>query len=720
MIAPVQRKVLEREFGQFLQASKVPNVRTITQFAKDEIWLPPGGPFAGQKFDFERQPWALHWCALIDSGLYSRFALVKPGQVGGTLMGFNLPLMYHIFERRENTGCGVVSMDMAWDKWCDDIRPIIEASQYRDLIPAEGRGSKGGKFTGITFKNGVSLRFMTPGGNDKTRAGKTLRALVLTEVDGYDEVRETSREGDPISQMEGRLNAFALIASRVYLECTVSIETGRIWKEYKNGTQSILRLQCPHCRHYVELERKDLKGWQTAQTELEAIKNTLFHCPDCSLPWSEDQRKYANHHAVLVHRGQEVTPEGQVIGERPQTITATLRVSAVHNLLRPAGDVGWKEWKAKYAPDNEESNLKSIYQFVFVIPWAGESNATGINEEIVASRLTGLKRYELPEDTETLVVHIDLHLKWHYWTVCAAARNVNPFWKPDAKTLDGKPIPQFMPAHYSIVDYGLRWNPDRKRLGPEGALEAGLEQLAEELESIDFLTEGGRSVPLDLGTIDGGFHPEIGIRFCISSGGIWRVMSGIGRKDSRGKHRYEQPKKRTKDVRPGDHWFDQRQPACPESNGQHWWRLYSDTNYWMHQVHAGFIALPWIDDKGDMPLPPGVERMRRPGSIALFGDDPEEHHRLVDAMVPRSTFATQIVGWIWSETKTKKKGQQIGWNSQWNEDHWFDTTYQTLPGHSVVRAYARRFRPKPPPPQQRPAAERFTTPDGRPYLLTDR
>jgi phage terminase large subunit GpA-like protein len=70
--------------------------------------------------------------------------------------------------------------------------------------------------------------------------------VVITETDGMDESGGTSREADKITQIEGRTRAFGDRA-RIYMECTVSTETGRTWQEYNGGTASAIAIRCPHC-----------------------------------------------------------------------------------------------------------------------------------------------------------------------------------------------------------------------------------------------------------------------------------------------------------------------------------------------------------------------------------------------------------------------------------------------------------------------------------------
>ena len=78
---------------------------------------------------------------------------------------------------------------------------------------------------------------MSGGGSDKSRAGFTSRVVVLTETDGMDQAGATSRESDKVTQLEARTRAYGN-RKRIYMECTVSTEGGRIWQEYLHGRQS--------------------------------------------------------------------------------------------------------------------------------------------------------------------------------------------------------------------------------------------------------------------------------------------------------------------------------------------------------------------------------------------------------------------------------------------------------------------------------------------------
>src|SRR5678816_4563381 len=137
-------------------------------------------------------------------------------QSGKTLACFVIPLLYHLFELGETVICGLPDMDMAADKWREDILPVIERSRYRQLLPSSGGGSRGGRVETIQFANGATLKYMSGGGSDKSRAGFTSRVVVITETDGMDQSGGRSRESDKITQLEARTRAYGS-RKRIYI-----------------------------------------------------------------------------------------------------------------------------------------------------------------------------------------------------------------------------------------------------------------------------------------------------------------------------------------------------------------------------------------------------------------------------------------------------------------------------------------------------------------------
>lgn len=404
----------------FAGHSKSSVFRPITKWVEEEIVL-PNGPFEGNRYRHDRHPASRLLFEAIDSGKWNRFAVTGPTQNGKTLMGYVAPVLYHLFELRETVIIGLPDMGMANDKWQQDFLPVINSSRFRDLLPERGEGSRGGEVKrAITFKDGQTLRFMSGGGRDKKRAGYTARVAAITEVDGMDEAGDTSREADKIEQIEARTRAFGRTGKRIYLECTVSIESGRIWQELTRGTDSKIVRPCPHCGVYVTPEREHLVGWERAESEEQAAKLAHWMCPACSEPWTEEEKHEAAKKVKLLHRGQEITNDGVIHGEPAATQTLGFRWSAIDNPFVTAGDLGAEEWMARRNRDRENSERK-MRQFVWCLPYEPPEIAiTPLDPQEVQGKLSGLKRGEVPSDCIGIAIGVDTGKRELNWTACAA------------------------------------------------------------------------------------------------------------------------------------------------------------------------------------------------------------------------------------------------------------------------------------------------------------
>ncbi len=163
------------------------------------------------------------------SGRWTRTAIAGCVQSGKSTIGSILPTLYYLFEWGEDTIFGAPTMKIDQDKWKKELRPAIMASRYANLLPIEGAGSEGGFAEEIQFLHGASLRFASAGGGDENRSGYPARCVVITEADKMDEAGRSSRETDPLRQLEGRSKSWLEAERRFHTECTVSIATGHIW-----------------------------------------------------------------------------------------------------------------------------------------------------------------------------------------------------------------------------------------------------------------------------------------------------------------------------------------------------------------------------------------------------------------------------------------------------------------------------------------------------------
>lgn len=628
---PRVRPALEETLW-WLRQAKAPRIRTMREFAEAEIRLHTG-PHPG-RFRCERQPFTGLFFDAVDSGRWSRIAVTGPRQSSKTVSGFAIPTMYHLFETQETVVCGLPNADLADDKWREDFEPIIAGTRYRELIPLKGGGSRGGRVkAAVTFAHGVTLRFMTGGGADKSRAGFTARVVVVTETDGMDKPGRGSREADKISQIEACSNAFGARA-RTFLECTVSIETGRIWQEYTKGTASKIALPCPHCGHWVTPEREHLVGWREAEDILTAREKSAFVCPDCGALWSEPDRAKANAGGKLVHAGQEITPEGQIVGEPRRTDTLGFRWTAVNNLLRTAGDIGAEEWKGSRSadPDNDEKKLR---QYNWAIPAESpELDLSGLAYTAIVQRAVELPRGVVPDWAELVTAGIDVGKWLLHWTVIA--------WGASAR------------AH--VVDYG-RVEVPSKELGEVRGIVVALREFKTRHADPGWERQGGGGsgggarAKLAEGWIDSRYNPPPVLAFCKEAGELYRPALGFGatQPGSQPYRAQRQPDKIVAKVGEGYHLVRDRKHGLKAAH--------VDSDHWKSFVH----------DRLGTPT-------HESGAMTLFAGKPTDHLSFARHLTAEERITEFVAG----------RGNVIRWRQVNQNNHFLDSTMlASAAGHSA-------------------------------------
>lgn len=610
----------------------------MRQFVEEELRLSTG-EFQGRLFRCDRNPFTGQWFDAIDSKQWSRHFATGPTGSGKTVIAHISPILYHLFEMRETVLCGVPSLDIVADKWNEDLLPAIEATRYKELLPRSGPGSRGGNVSRIQFLNGATLRFMTGGGNDKTRAAFHCRVLCVTETDGFDEVGTTSREATKLDQLEARISSRPDAVS--YFECTVSTDDGRTWKEYKGGTQSRLAVRCQHCRAFVTPGREHLVGWKDAPDILAARELSRLACPECGAIWSEDDRAGAQRDMRLLHEGQSIDKNGAVAGDAPRTDTLGFRWTAANNLLIPIGQIAQKEWKAARDPD-EENSEKKIRQFVWALPHESDTiDLTEINWRDVAKRSTSEPQGLVPSDATTLAVAVDLGKRISHWVALAIRA-------------DGSP---------HVVDYGvLLVHSDE--MAEEAAIRAALRDFKDQYCNNGWVQNGKPRLP-DMQMVDSGKWTQTVYDFCREAGPDWMPVKGFGEDQRR---KYTDPRKRDERVLfVGDNYYIARVPARRTR------LVHVDANQWKLQLQS---------------------RLRTPmdtaGAMTLFQAKPENH----------ANFAKHCTAERQTQRWEPGEGEVIEFIQVHPQNHWGDATAMASVAADFARR--RRRRPPNTPRSQRP------------------
>jgi phage terminase large subunit GpA-like protein len=623
--SPLGLRASHQELSHFLRAAIAPELRGMRRFATEEIVIPEGR-FEGQKLRIERQPYTGLLFDEIDSGRWHRFAFTGPVQSGKTLNASVIPVCYHLFERRETIVFGIPSMDMAGDKWRLELLPVIQRSRYRNLIPDHGLGSRGGQFESITFKNGATLKFISGGGGDEKRSGFTTRVLIITEADKLDETSESSREADKVTQLEARTLSNDWGQAVTYMECTTSIEEGRIWQEYQRGSASRIFCPCPGCKTYVHPTRECLQGWQEAADEIEAQALAHWACPECGQRWTDADRVAMNLACRLVHKGQSIDPDGVISGDLPRTKTLGFRWDAFNNLFWTTGTIGAREWRASHDLRDLENAERELRQFWWALPALPPGSDVlpltegGLLDRVAKNRPRGVA----PAWTDLITVGVDLGKFLAHWTAIA--------WK-----LDGT-------SH--VLDYG-RFEVPTDHMGVENAIYNALSEFADTIRAgWQIAVTPARQVVIDARYNGKTVYAFIDKMSKSGQKGVFRASLGYGASEEKFKT-YRPAKHVSANVRfvgDGYHiaWLEDVRQQVAEVNGDQW-------KSFLH----GRLTTP----------------LDMPGAMTIFAAMPSEHLAFFKHLTAEKETHEFVVD----------KGFVTRWVRKHRKNHWLDSTYMNGP-----------------------------------------
>lgn len=584
-------------------------------FACEELILPEG-PFQNLRFRPERQPFSGLLLHAFDSGRFNRFAVTGCVQSGKTLTASVLPVLYHLFEMRQNVVYGVPSMEIATDKWRSELLPAIEKNPwFRSMLPQKGASSRGSvKVDSIQFANGAILKFASAQGGDSKRSGFTAPVAVLTEIDKM-KASSTSDEADPIRQIEARTVAYGS-KRRIYLECTTSVESGRIWQEYVGGAKSLFVCPCQNCNEWVTPESEHFVGYQDADDEITAGEESVFQCPNCDKSISESHRRTMVYRSRIILDGQQISKSGDVVGDGKRSETLGVRWNAFNNLFWDYQFLGRKAWTAMRAAD-ADSAQREIQQFVWVKPFEPDDDTEQVLSFSDVQRQTvSIGRGQAPRNTKQIVLGIDVAKKQCHWTVAAL-------------TIDRK-------AH--VFDYGI-FKIDQSK--PYSI--AFREALGEFRNRIRNDELGWNVNAIHMALVDAHWNPrEVRLGIKRLKDRNWKSSIGLGRPHMGKVTTYCHPAKRTRDV--------------IRIGRNHYERLSSTTCVRVINFDANFFKQQLLDHF----------RLTEDGAMTVFNSsNPNEH----------LTFANHLG----SEKLVKRFDDKKGYITEFQrtgkrQNHWLDSS----------------------------------------------
>ncbi len=187
----------------------------------------------------------------------------------------------------------------------------------------------------------------------------------------------------------------------------------------KLGTDTRVMLRCPDCQTFQYPDRERLVGWKDAESPIAAAANVRYACSGCAVLWTEQHRQQAIAHAKLVHGTQKIDRDGVITGPAPQTRVLGVRWNAMCHPLRTMADIAEREWNARRI--GTEDHERNLCQYTWAQPFTPKVSDREITNRVLSeqSKLSTYFKREVPSWATFLTAACDVQKNRHYWQVMA-------------------------------------------------------------------------------------------------------------------------------------------------------------------------------------------------------------------------------------------------------------------------------------------------------------
>ena len=363
-------------------------------------------------------------------------------------------------------------------------------------------------------------------------------------------------------------------------------------------------------------------------------------------PDAREAFRFYRDNRIEIERGAEVSNHASY-NDDLHADGEQLELSAIQAYYNRVADVGKKAVATEIDNDPpEEAGPQSM----------------GLTAEVVASRISGLSRRQIPANAEYLTAGIDIGKYNCHWTVCA-------WWRG---------------AGGVVVDYGIAEVSGNESVrlqdrqadieASEPAIYRALLNWRDYLLNTEYIDSTGQPRKVNMVLCDSGAYTNAVYEFCRQVRGIFRPSKGI--------QGYRPKKQSTETCKVAEHqhaqWIESSQV----------WLQELDTDYWKQWVHERFLT-PTFDENN----------MLRAGSLSVFQPDGNRRHL---------SFAQHIVAEQLIREFIQGKGERERWDVQNPNNHWLDSTYLAAActeavGIKLIMPSEIRISANPNPPKKAPA-----------------
>lgn len=383
----------------------------------------------------------------------------KASQIGGTAALINM-LCYIIMQQPAPTMIVYPSDDLAKDVSNDFLKPAFRLIPEIKQIFLENASKE------LKLKFKPMLLYLRGAGSPAKLASKPIKYLFFDEIDKMGGA--SKKEASPYNLALERTKTFRP-QEKVFACSTPTLKTNYIWDLHDNADEvRHYFVPCPHCGEYIELKFKQIifdKDEAKTMSAYERAQTAVYVCQECGCEITDSQKP------KMLRGGEWRAVKKRGIG-KPKSVG--FWINSLYSMFLKWADIVEEFLKSKDDPDKLQN---------FVNSWLGEAwedTKLKTSEDLVMERQTDLPEFVVPAWAKMLTGGVDVQETSLYYTIRAFG---------DYTTSQNV-------THGQVLSF------------------ADIERVM----NLEYKTEDGRNMTVELALIDSGYQADATYDFCIDNG----------------------------------------------------------------------------------------------------------------------------------------------------------------------------------------------------------
>ncbi len=280
--------------------------------------------------------------------------------------------------------------------------PMVEVSpKLKAMKPASRH------MYGILEQHFTDFTLNFIGGNSATQlASRTAGLIFMDEVDKLPP--SLTREGDPCSLLEERAKWYS--DAKVVRSSTPTIEEGRIWTFYKDGSMHKCFIPCPGCDKFFSPEWANVKWSKDEGLSMKARAKTahiLCPNPECCRKITDGEKKKSLRRYKWIQQNMEAEADHK-----------SYHFNEILSPLTPLAKLVTKFLKAlKAAKGGDVTKLQNFINSSLGEPWHDDFGSYKRTDTQIADMIDGRARGEVPTGSVALTAGIDTQDDGFWYTI---------------------------------------------------------------------------------------------------------------------------------------------------------------------------------------------------------------------------------------------------------------------------------------------------------------